>query len=432
MTEIRIVTDEQHERPKVRHSTAPMSVILSSLPIEEYQSDPRNMTENNIDIEDISAVLSQEGSEDDHEFIPNHQGICRVCGTNHVKKFNWYEKAINATSSITNFIKGFQEKFINRFWSKTIEEKYCAICYEKPTDYWNLPNCQTSVFCNNCIKQYIEVQVTHYNILEIPCPCSNCGYFLSKSDILQFVPQEFYSKYEKILQRRLLALDPTIKFCITPDCEGIIIGSISDPHKSCTLCHLEMCFICGKPWHEGKTCEEEENIEYEGWELGKNVKRCPKCCYKIEKNEGCNHMTCSLCKTEFCWLCGIRWYSGHNQHQCIVVKEFPRWTDEVVNHIVQPEIDPQNQRNKCWRTIADIFVFFMLLLFPITVAIFIIFGPAYYASRNVYRSNLNRSRTVRNIMTVIMFIIALIFTPVFYAIAIPTCPCWFIASMPSS
>lgn len=357
--------------------------------------------------------------------------MCRVCGTNHIKKINWYEMTINATSSITNFIKGFQEKFINRFWSKAVEEKYCAICYEKPTAYWNLPTCQTSIFCINCVKQYIEVQVTHYNILEIACLCSNCSNFLSKSDILQFVSQEFYLKYEKIFQRRLLALDPTVKFCITPDCEGIILGSPSDQHKFCTICNLEMCFICGKIWHEGKTCEEEENFEFEGWELGKNVKRCPKCSYKIEKNEGCNHMTCSMCKSEFCWLCGIRWYSGHNQHYCVTIKDFPKWTDEVAQRVVQHANEPEVQRNKCWRTMVEIFTFLMFLFFPITIAVFIIFGPAYYTSRNVYRSYLHKGRAIRITMTVIMFIIAFIFTPVFYAIAVPSCPCWFIASLPN-
>ncbi|OMJ78962.1 hypothetical protein SteCoe_21137 [Stentor coeruleus] len=436
MTEIRIITDDHHKRSEARHSTAPQSTPLSTLPMDEFHLIQRNMSEINIEIEDISAILSQEGLEAEHEFIrknykANEQGLCQICGINHVKKLSWYEMAINATSRITNFIIGFQEKFVNKFWNKAVDDKYCAICYEKYEVYWNLPLCQTSIFCNNCVKQYIEVQVTHYNILEIPCPCLNCNNFLSKSDILQFIPQDFYMKYSKILQRRLLALDPTVKFCITPDCEGIIIGSSSDPHKSCTICNMEMCFICGKPWHEGKTCEEEENFEYEGWELGKNVKRCPKCSYKIEKNEGCNHMICIMCKSEFCWLCGIRWYLGHNQNQCVTVKEFIKWTDEVAPLIVQQINQPEVQENNNRKMIMiEILKFFMLLLFPLTIAIFIIFGPAYFASRNVYRSYYYKSRAFRNTMTVIVFILAFIFTPVFYAVVVPTCPCWTIAQLP--
>jgi len=40
-----------------------------------------------------------------------------------------------------------------------------------------------------------------------------------------------------------------------------------------------------------------------------NTKACPKCGTSIEKNGGCNHMTCkrSTCKHEFCWVCEGPW-----------------------------------------------------------------------------------------------------------------------------
>eukprot|EP00698_Gefionella_okellyi_P005331 TRINITY_DN1484_c0_g2_i3.p1 TRINITY_DN1484_c0_g2~~TRINITY_DN1484_c0_g2_i3.p1 ORF type:complete len:757 (-),score=166.82 TRINITY_DN1484_c0_g2_i3:1507-3777(-) len=44
----------------------------------------------------------------------------------------------------------------------------------------------------------------------------------------------------------------------------------------------------------------------EEW-LSQYSKRCPKCTVPIEKNRGCNHMSCTQCKHQFCWLCLAQW-----------------------------------------------------------------------------------------------------------------------------
>jgi hypothetical protein len=45
------------------------------------------------------------------------------------------------------------------------------------------------------------------------------------------------------------------------------------------------------------------------------TRTCPKCHIKIQKNGGCNHMTCVQCGTEFCWVCGEKWAS-HKPQTC--------------------------------------------------------------------------------------------------------------------
>lgn len=47
--------------------------------------------------------------------------------------------------------------------------------------------------------------------------------------------------------------------------------------------------------------------------LTANTKHCPMCRSPIEKNQGCNHMTCLRnkggCGHEFCWICLESWAS---------------------------------------------------------------------------------------------------------------------------
>jgi ariadne-1 len=47
-----------------------------------------------------------------------------------------------------------------------------------------------------------------------------------------------------------------------------------------------------------------------------NAKPCPTCKVPIEKNGGCNHVTCSNCRAEFCWIC-LSYIHDHFQvHAC--------------------------------------------------------------------------------------------------------------------
>ena len=83
---------------------------------------------------------------------------------------------------------------------------------------------------------------------------------------------------------------------------------------TCAECNERSCFNCPELFHLGFTCAEYQTFLHERsdidaataeW-LTKNTKRCPLLCNRpIEKNKGCDHMTCILCKAEWCWLCGV-------------------------------------------------------------------------------------------------------------------------------
>ena len=49
-----------------------------------------------------------------------------------------------------------------------------------------------------------------------------------------------------------------------------------------------------------------------------NTKPCPTCQYPIEKDGGCVHMSCSRCRTAFCWDCGRPYVNTEYYHTCPV------------------------------------------------------------------------------------------------------------------
>mmetsp|Transcript_23335 Transcript_23335/g.31232 ORF Transcript_23335/g.31232 Transcript_23335/m.31232 type:complete len:277 (-) Transcript_23335:82-912(-) len=108
-------------------------------------------------------------------------------------------------------------------------------------------------------------------------------------------------------ERRLLEGNPLVRFCTIPDCDGYMIGrSMNDRKLSCPKCSHSICFRCREDWHGYCTsCEDAMEAKFEGW--GSGVDRiifCPMCRTKIQRTEGCNHMTCLFCRYEFCYYCG--------------------------------------------------------------------------------------------------------------------------------
>lgn len=191
----------------------------------------------------------------------------------------------------------------------------CQICY---IDYpkINLVNDCLHQFCSQCLIEYLKTKVTAYQPISIKCPQNLCVTHLHEDFIEKLLSKEpeLYQKYLKYKGQIEILEHPERKFCISPDCPFYVTKD-PDTDKAVCKCGQQMCFQCGNPWHMGMTCEEAIDKDYEQYEQRVTVKRCPRCLSKIEKNEGCNHMTCSRCKNEFCWLCRGKWI-GACVNQC--------------------------------------------------------------------------------------------------------------------
>ena len=67
-------------------------------------------------------------------------------------------------------------------------------------------------------------------------------------------------------------------FCPYPKCEEVnMISSKNQKKTKCSKCEGIFCAKCKAPWHENKTCKQNQKEMYKDWAANVGAHRCPKC-----------------------------------------------------------------------------------------------------------------------------------------------------------
>ncbi|EME40887.1 hypothetical protein DOTSEDRAFT_74442 [Dothistroma septosporum NZE10] len=199
--------------------------------------------------------------------------------------------------------------------------------------------------CRKCWHEWLKSQVASASANKISCiQCSN---ILVQSDIQKLATVSTYKAYEDASLKSVLSQDPDFRWCFATDCKS---GQIHDGGDifTCSSCGYKACVHCNVAWHSEETCEtytgrvqaQNLNEASSARTLQKVAKLCPNCSRKLQKNGGCDHMTCQLCRHEFCWIClvdyaGIRREgNSHHKSNCqhyraIIVPELGIADDDV-------------------------------------------------------------------------------------------------------
>eukprot|EP01083_Nonionella_stella_P036438 99433_1 len=249
----------------------------------------------------------------------------------------------------------------------------CLICFEpKPADYFTKTECGHDHYCKECLTAHYKVKTTDGDVLKVKCIDPKCEREIGEDEILIFLTDdEVREKFRKFKRQKLLMLNENARFCPTVDCDGYMIGSRISPKLVCPECSTTICFNCSRLWHGYFTkCTsaqvaapvDENDEKFHQWELNKrdNVKKCPKCKMRIEKDAGCNHMTCVSCKYEFCWLCKGKYTSRH----------YSAWN--IFGCPGAQFGQPRSKMKMCCRSLVIILL--MILLSPIILVLCILYA----------------------------------------------------------
>ena len=245
---------------------------------------------------------------------------------------DWYDKMqkIKENSGIAQ-TKTSQEKLDKYFKKHKVRKNFCLVCETEiePGDCVCL-ECNHE-FCFYCFKEYLKEKTNdQLTLLSAKCPMQYCNYQ---------VPSEIFKKtlagekaqlsiYNKCLMRNFTESNADIKLCPNPKCDIIIKLPGHGMIEVKCHCGMTFCFKCLREGHRPCDCEMMDYWEAKNKSEGENAKwlivntkQCPNCHKYIEKNQGCNHMTCRKeaggCGYEFCWICLGEWKPhGSSWYEC--------------------------------------------------------------------------------------------------------------------
>ncbi|KAL4493196.1 hypothetical protein ABPG73_007003 [Tetrahymena malaccensis] len=196
----------------------------------------------------------------------------------------------------------------------------CDICVEEMNaNTFQALGCKDK-YHKKCLEEYFKVEI-YQKKLPIKCPNHLCQYSIQPSEIKQILEKQDYEKYEQFQLENYIDFNKSQVFqrCLTPNCEYLFIKEIEIDKFNCPTCYQEYCLVCQCKYHTSQSCKEyqmAENLkkldeQFDNLVKDKKYKQCSKCQMYVEKNQGCNHMTCR-CKYEFCYVCG----GPYNQCEC--------------------------------------------------------------------------------------------------------------------
>lgn len=203
-----------------------------------------------------------------------------------------------------------------------------------------MPECRHT-FCIACLQHYIHWKVDNGDVEELTCPHESGGSkctSLIHEDILRSIgcSNEDITKYRRF---RLKAKYPDL-FVDCPRCSHSFIAEESTSflpwrvspaaEVTCSKCEHTFCALHGDA-HPGISCAVYTSSRFldpteavSAIAVGQYTRRCPNpsCRAVTHKDSGCNHVTCSRCKTHFCWVCARKLADPGTHYELPVTAHF--------------------------------------------------------------------------------------------------------------
>lgn len=198
--------------------------------------------------------------------------------------------------------------------SQSSSEVACNICMEDiPIKEVTLMDCG-HCFCNSCWTEHFIVKINEGQSRRIKCMAYKCNAVCDEAVVRDLVSRrdpDLAERFERFLLESYIDDNKLVKWCPSvPHCGNALRVEDDEFCEVECACGHQFCFSCSSEAHSPCSClmwelwtkkckDESETINW----MTVNTKPCPKCHKPVEKNGGCNLVSC-ICGQPFCWLCG--------------------------------------------------------------------------------------------------------------------------------
>lgn len=174
----------------------------------------------------------------------------------------------------------------------------CVTCRdEMPLDWVVTLGCSHHM-CVVCLDMYARSSI---ELRKFPMSCSWCSTVIAHTYIPSGHLRQVYLDTQTTYNK---SRNPDLRPCIMTNCEGYR-ERLRD--SQCDVCGVGYCVKCGdRPttnhYHLRMTVSRKRKAD--DVSFPNRLIPCPTCGFGVERISGCKHMTCSRCRTDFCWVCG--------------------------------------------------------------------------------------------------------------------------------
>ncbi|KAL1419596.1 hypothetical protein MTO96_005091 [Rhipicephalus appendiculatus] len=225
----------------------------------------------------------------------------------------------------------------------------CQVCFTSKlgSEFELVIGCEHP-FCRDCLRKHFHIQIESGCASKLRCPQEHCTMQVVPAQVKELLGDALGSRYEESLFRAYLDSQEDLTYCPRLQCQLPAFLDLHHHMGQCASCQFVFCIYCRMAYHGVHPCRSNagkralrddyltatpavkkemekrhgkrtlqilvEELLSEDW-MQENSRKCPRCGVYIEKQDGCNKMTCWRCGTHFCWICGVALIMFRNPYE---------------------------------------------------------------------------------------------------------------------